>query len=95
MCGDDQDIINRKPIGSVRVSLGAMTTIDDVLAFVKFAREHFVEVNPPPVEKSTFIRQSWEANPQFQVVQQMSTYGSSLGVLVLLLLLLSLFFLLN
>lgn len=85
VCGDDRDIINKKPTGSVRVSLGAMTTIDDVLAFINFAREHFIVVNPPPVEKSkavrasgSFIRQSWKgftANPQFQVVQQMSMYG--------------------
>uniref|UniRef100_A0A1D1Z618 Molybdenum cofactor sulfurase n=1 Tax=Anthurium amnicola TaxID=1678845 RepID=A0A1D1Z618_9ARAE len=85
VCGDDRDIINKKPTGSIRVSLGAMTTIDDVLAFINFAREHFIEVTPPPVEKrksarasGSFVRQSWKgfaANPQFQVVQQMSMYG--------------------
>ncbi|CAG8511216.1 10979_t:CDS:2 [Paraglomus brasilianum] len=82
VCGDDRDIINKKPTGSIRVSLGAMTTIDDVLAFINFAKEHFIEVNPPVnIEKrksGSFVRQSWKgftANPQFQIVQQMSMYG--------------------
>ena len=79
MCGDDRDIINKKPTGSVRVSLGAMTTIDDVLAFINFAKEHFIEVNPP-VGKSarlsgSFVRQGFTANSQLQIVQQISMYG--------------------
>ncbi|CAG8629162.1 1709_t:CDS:2, partial [Paraglomus occultum] len=47
VCGDDRDVINGKPIGSVRVSLGAMSTIDDVLGLIDFVREYFVETSPP------------------------------------------------
>ena len=83
MCGDNRDIINKKPTGSVRISLGAMTTIDDVLAFITFAKKHFIETIPP-VGKSvrlseSFVRQLWKgytaANPQLQIVQQILMYG--------------------
>ena len=76
-------MISKKPIGSVRISLGAMTTIGDVLAFIAFAKERFIEVNPP-VGKSvrlsgSFVRQFGKGfttdNPQLQIVQQMSMYG--------------------
>ena len=57
VCGDNRDIINKKPTGSVRISLGAMTTIDDVLAFIIFAKKHFIETIPP-VGKSMY-GQDW------------------------------------
>lgn len=43
VCGDDQDVINGKPTGAVRVSLGAMSTLDDVLRFVAFIKEEYVD----------------------------------------------------
>lgn len=42
-CSDSHDIIDGKPTGAVRVSLGAMSTVDDVLAFVKFIDEFYVD----------------------------------------------------
>jgi len=47
VCGDDRDVINGKPVGSVRASLGAMSTIDDVLALIDFVKTYFVETSPP------------------------------------------------
>jgi molybdenum cofactor sulfurtransferase len=44
-CSDDNDIMNGKPTGAVRVSLGAMSTADDVLSLVKFVDEFYVEKN--------------------------------------------------
>jgi hypothetical protein len=46
VCGDELDMLNAKPIGSVRISLGAMTTIDDIIAFINFVKDHFVETMP-------------------------------------------------
>ena len=37
-CGNDVDILNGKPTGVVRVSLGAMSSIEDVHAFLAFLR---------------------------------------------------------
>ncbi|KAH0610396.1 uncharacterized protein H6S33_011923 [Morchella sextelata] len=43
VCGDGHDVMNGKPTGAVRVSLGAMTTIEDVLKFLDFIKEEYVE----------------------------------------------------
>ncbi|CAG8544508.1 7079_t:CDS:10 [Ambispora leptoticha] len=45
-CSDDQDVVNGKPIGSARVSLGAMTTIDDILVWLDFLKAYFLEGEP-------------------------------------------------
>jgi molybdenum cofactor sulfurtransferase len=43
VCSDDNDIMGGKPTGIIRISLGAMSTIDDVLAFVGFLEEFYVD----------------------------------------------------
>ncbi|KAF9353881.1 hypothetical protein BGX34_011309 [Mortierella sp. NVP85] len=47
VCWDDTDILNGKPTGSIRVSLGAMSTIDDVVAFITFLEEYFIDTSDP------------------------------------------------
>ena len=42
-CGDDLDILNGKPTGIVRVSLGAMSSLEDVKQFIDFVRKTFIE----------------------------------------------------
>ena len=42
-CGGEDDIIAGKPTGMIRVSLGAMSTLQDVTSFVDFVKEFFVE----------------------------------------------------
>lgn len=42
-CGSDNDILNGKPTGIVRVSLGAMSTRIDVVRFIGFVDEFFVD----------------------------------------------------
>ena len=46
-CGNENDIMRGKPTGMVRVSLGAMSTLNDVDSFVAFVREFFVQSKPP------------------------------------------------
>ncbi|KAK9238574.1 pyridoxal phosphate-dependent transferase [Lipomyces kononenkoae] len=46
-CGNDIDIIGGKPTGIVRVSLGAMSSQEDVNRFVNFVDEVFVEKQQP------------------------------------------------
>ncbi|RHZ81353.1 hypothetical protein Glove_121g71 [Diversispora epigaea] len=43
LCGDDNDIFNGKPTGTIRISLGAMTTIEDILIWLDFFKTYFVE----------------------------------------------------
>lgn len=55
-CGDDHDVMDGKPTGILRVSLGAITNIRDIDAFASFIDEFYVEKAPsiislvPPVE---------------------------------------------
>lgn len=41
-CGDENDILNGKPTGALRVSLGAMSSWKDVQSFVAFIEQFFV-----------------------------------------------------
>lgn len=45
-CGSENDVLNGKPTGVIRLSLGAMSTMNDVRRFLDFAREFFVEESP-------------------------------------------------
>ncbi|KZZ89084.1 molybdenum cofactor sulfurase [Ascosphaera apis ARSEF 7405] len=42
-CGDDNDILSGKPTGAIRVSLGAMSTVEDVDIFIRFLEEFYLE----------------------------------------------------
>ncbi|KAK5173713.1 uncharacterized protein LTR77_002394 [Saxophila tyrrhenica] len=46
-CGSEDDVLNGKPTGVVRVSLGAMSTMGDVERFLEFVQEFFVCKVPP------------------------------------------------
>ncbi|KAJ8120656.1 hypothetical protein ONZ43_g2688 [Nemania bipapillata] len=46
-CGNENDIINGKPTGVIRVSLGAMSTLSDVEKFVAFIEEFYKEDHQP------------------------------------------------
>ncbi|KAK4998816.1 Molybdenum cofactor sulfurase, partial [Elasticomyces elasticus] len=46
-CGDENDIHGGKPTGMIRASLGAMSTISDVMRFSSFVREFFVDDTVP------------------------------------------------
>ncbi|KAL7716013.1 Molybdenum cofactor sulfurase [Entamoeba marina] len=41
-CGDENDIIEGKPLGGVRISLGIMSTFEEAYAFVHFFKSNFV-----------------------------------------------------
>lgn len=48
-CGNENDIIGGKPTGVIRVSLGAMSSLQDVKTFVGFVEEFFVDDQDIPV----------------------------------------------
>ena len=41
MCGDDIDLINGKPTGSVRISFGYMSILEDAKTFISFIEKNF------------------------------------------------------
>ncbi|KAI4207547.1 MAG: hypothetical protein LQ346_000479 [Caloplaca aetnensis] len=42
-CGNEDDVLGGKPTGVIRLSLGAMSTVEDITAFVRFVEEFFVD----------------------------------------------------
>lgn len=61
-CDDGQDKINGNPTGTVRISFGAMSNLQDVEAFQDFVDEYYVEkpLTEPPLTKPSpaFTRQA-------------------------------------
>lgn len=55
VCSDDHDIMNGKPTGAIRISLGAMSTVDDILAFVNFLDEFYTDKVAVPLDFGTAI----------------------------------------
>ncbi|KAN0071519.1 Pyridoxal phosphate-dependent transferase [Elaphomyces granulatus] len=45
-CGDDHDVIDGKPTGALRVSLGAMSDLRDVMTFIRFVEEFYIDNGP-------------------------------------------------
>lgn len=43
-CGGEIDIVERKPTGVLRISLGAMSTLSDIEAFLDFLKSFFLEI---------------------------------------------------
>uniref|UniRef100_A0A061S703 Molybdenum cofactor sulfurtransferase n=1 Tax=Tetraselmis sp. GSL018 TaxID=582737 RepID=A0A061S703_9CHLO len=42
VCWDDNDLVDGRPLGAVRASLGWMSTLDDVLALQRFIEDSFI-----------------------------------------------------
>lgn len=71
-CGDDHDVINGKPVGALRISFGAMSSLSDVEAFIAFVQEFYVDTTipqravpppQPPVLHSGFFIESLSIYP--------------------------------
>lgn len=63
-CGDDPDVFEGRPTGVLRISLGAMTSLNDVKALVLFLQDTYVEkvpdinpLTPPPPSVKPFAAQ--------------------------------------
>ena len=46
-CGSENDLVNGKPTGTIRVSLGAMSSLQDVTSFISFLSEYYVDRSLP------------------------------------------------
>lgn len=58
ICGDDMDMIRGKPTGAIRVSLGAMSSFEDVTALIKCLQKYFLDnpsqnYNPSKITSAT------------------------------------------
>ncbi|KAF2645485.1 PLP-dependent transferase [Massarina eburnea CBS 473.64] len=73
-CGNDNDIIRAKPTGMIRVSLGAMSTLNDVASFVHFVREFFAQDASPAVTPPITLKQSKPLIASRLHVESLSVY---------------------
>ncbi|CAO1596454.1 hypothetical protein XANCAGTX0491_000299 [Xanthoria calcicola] len=48
-CGNENDIQQGRPTGAIRLSLGAMSNMQDITAFIRFIEEFFVDNACPPI----------------------------------------------
>ncbi|KAK8205607.1 hypothetical protein M8818_004783 [Zalaria obscura] len=64
-CGNEHDIMNGKPTGMIRASLGAMSTLSDVEKFLAFVREFFVD--PAPATPSEPLMEADENTSRLRV----------------------------
>ncbi len=55
-CGNDRDLVDGRPTGSVRISFGYMSTKGDADFFLGFVRRHFVEREPSRPELARLLR---------------------------------------
>jgi molybdenum cofactor sulfurtransferase len=69
-CGMESDIYAGKITGILRASLGAMSTIGDVEAFIDFVREFYVEATPA----STRLDSSCSESPARLFVESLTIY---------------------
>lgn len=60
-CWDDQDVMRGKPTGAIRVSLGAMSTVDDLLVLIGFLEEFYVEKESAGLALQTVVNLRPEA----------------------------------
>ncbi|KAF1739006.1 Molybdenum cofactor sulfurase [Beauveria bassiana] len=66
-CGSDNDVMNGKPVGVIRASLGAMSVKADVDGFLKFIEEFFVEASTPQLADELPTSEDATTRPSLRV----------------------------
>lgn len=66
-CGGENDVMNGKPTGVIRVSLGAMSTRSDVVRFLAFVDEFFADRTVPSPPSDSFAVGQRDTEQRFHV----------------------------
>nr|KAG5707077.1 hypothetical protein BaRGS_011788 [Batillaria attramentaria] len=72
VCGDDKDLINGRPTGSVRISFGYMSSLSDAVRCLQFIAECFLETHKTAT-KPTFTAPEWYVPPAVDAVTNKET----------------------
>lgn len=79
-CGDDLDLIKGRPTGSIRISFGYMSTIEDANLFLTFIATSFQENGPPdPALVRIAAGSSTDAVAELQAAAAAATVTKALG----------------
>ncbi|KAM0721956.1 hypothetical protein Q7P37_002882 [Cladosporium fusiforme] len=73
-CGSENDVINGKPTGMIRVSLGAMSTLSDVGSFLSFVKEFFVDTACSPPRTDSPMAEAYPNEPRQMRVESLTVY---------------------
>jgi molybdenum cofactor sulfurtransferase len=73
-CGSENDILNCKPTGMIRVSLGAMSTLTDVRRFHTFVDEFFVDHTILPLRVDSPMFNPEPCRPSRLHVESLTVY---------------------
>ena len=66
-CGDNHDVLDGRPTGVLRISLGAMTNLRDIQSLIRFIKESYVEKAPPAALPICSLRGSMFIAPRFYI----------------------------
>ncbi|KAM9308264.1 molybdenum cofactor sulfurase [Gastrophryne carolinensis] len=72
ICGDNMDMINGKPTGSIRISFGFMSTFEDTQVFLQFIIDTFLK-RPPYFTKQPFDVEIFSSINLSQMMQEKQT----------------------
>ena len=73
-CGGENDIMNGKPTGMVRVSLGAMSVLGDVENFLCFIKEFFVNIGTMPIRADSPMLDVDQYSPAKLHIESLTVY---------------------
>ncbi|XP_070174349.1 molybdenum cofactor sulfurase-like [Littorina saxatilis] len=73
VCGDDKDLIDGRPTGSVRISFGYMSSLEDAARCLHFITECFLDMNT--AHKPAFAAPDWFKPPVESSALQTTDYS--------------------
>jgi molybdenum cofactor sulfurtransferase len=73
-CGNENDIMNGKPTGMIRASLGAMSVLGDVDNFISFIEEFFVDAEAAPTRSDSPMVDADQCSPAKLHIESLTVY---------------------
>lgn len=73
-CGNENDIVNGKPTGMIRVSLGAMSSLKDVHTLIQFLKEYYIDSFVATNSQTTVPELVLRSEPSKFVVESLSVF---------------------
>jgi molybdenum cofactor sulfurtransferase len=73
-CGSENDIMNGKPTGMIRASLGAMSVLGDVDVFLSFIKEFFVDTEAEPTRADSPMLHVDQCRPAKLHIESLTVY---------------------
>ena len=73
-CGSDLDMVNGRPSGTIRASLGAMSSLGDIDTFLNFLKEYYVDTSLPENLSQQALKTSQQPSDRTFIVESLSVF---------------------